>query len=127
MPTANLNKVNAVYDDGLDSIVIVNCLGDIPGGRTLDMTGWTPETVKAGHVIIQNNTTKVCKPLGLNEAGNAYGSIPEGNTCIGVLKVSVLKSDARAAIMTIGQVKEAACPYPLTSTIKNKLSMIQFI
>ena len=32
MPTAKLNKASQEVNDGLDSIVIVNDLGDISGG-----------------------------------------------------------------------------------------------
>ena len=36
MALANLNREDVLVNDGLASIVIVNCLADIPGGRTLN-------------------------------------------------------------------------------------------
>lgn len=127
MATANLKQNNIVLDDGLDSIVIVNCLGDIPGGRTLDVSGVAAdvEVIKAGHVLIQDDTTKEVKPLGVSNG--AYVTLPAGNSYLGVLKASVLKKDPRAAILTIGQVNAAASPYPVTAAIKTGLPNIQFI
>lgn len=127
MPTANLTRPRIEVNDGLDSIVIVNDLGDIPGGRTLDVSGLAAdvEVVRSGHVLIQNDTTKVVKPLGV--ADGAYETLPSGHSYIGVLKVSVLTKDPRAAILTIGQVNAAASPYPVTAAIKTGLPHIEFL
>ena len=128
MPQANLKRGGNLYDDGLDSIVIVNCLGDIPSGRTLDVSGLADNVnvVKAGHIIIAD-ANGVCKPMPVNSAGTAYDTLPSNHNYVGVLKVSVTKADPRAAIMTIGQVNEAAMPFPPTSAMKTALSHIQFL
>lgn len=128
MATANLNRTSIEVDDGLDSIVIVNDLGDVPGGRTLDVSDVASdvEVIKSGHILIKNDTSKEVKPLGIT-SGGAYDSLPEGYSYLGVLKASVLKKDPRAAILTIGQVNAAASPYPVTSTIKTGLPRIEFI
>ena len=127
MSTSNLNHKKIVVDDGKDSIVIVNCLGDIPGGRTLDVSDVAAdvEVIKAGHVIVQDNETKAVKPLGVSNG--TYTSLPAKHSYLGVLKGSVLKSDPRAAILTIGQVNAAASPYPVTEAIRTGLPHIQFI
>lgn len=125
MSVVNLNKESFSYDDGNDSIVIVKDLGDIPGGRALDVTDVTADYIAAGHVIIVNDSTKEVKPLGVS--GAAYAAKPSGYSYLGVLKHSVLKSDARAAILTIGQVNAAACPFPVTSDIKSGLPRIEFL
>lgn len=128
MPQANLIRDKFEIEDGLDSIVIVNCLGDIPGGRTLDLTGW-PETlkvVKAGHILIASNKG-VVKPMPLNSGGTAYGSLPANHSYLGVLKATVSVNDPRAAIMTIGQVNQQACPYTVTSAMKTALPNIQWL
>lgn len=127
MATANLNRTSIEVDDGLDSIVIVNDLGDVPGGRTLDVSDVASgvEVIKSGHILIKNDTSKEVKPLGITSG--AYDSLPEGYSYLGVLKASVLKKDPRAAILTIGQVNAAASPYPVTSTIKTGLPRIGFI
>lgn len=55
MAIQNLNDTPVTFDDGNDSIVIRRCLADVPGGRTLDMTGFAPTTIRKGHVIIKAN------------------------------------------------------------------------
>jgi hypothetical protein len=127
MSTASLNKEQIEVNDGLDSIVIVNDLGDVPGGRTLDVSGVSSDTtvIKSGHILIKNDTTKEISPLGIT--AGAYVSLPAGSSYLGVLKASVLKSDPRAAILTIGQVNAAASPYPVTTAIKAGLPRIEFI
>lgn len=127
MPTANLNRESVEVNDGLDSIVIVKDLGDIPGGRTLDVSGVAAGTefIRAGHVLVQNDTTKAVSPLGVQDG--AYKTLPDGHSYCGVLKASVPVKDARAAILTIGQVNAAASPYPVTDAIKTGLPRIQFL
>ena len=127
MPEANLNRESVLVSDGNDAIVIVKDLGDIPGGRTLDVSGVASGTeyIRGGHIIVMDDTTKVYSPLGVN--GNAYVSLPAGHSYAGVLKASVPVKDPRAAILTIGQVNAAASPYPVTSAIKNGLRNIQFL
>ena len=125
MRVVNLNKESFRYDDGNDSIVIVNDLGDIPGGRALDVTDVTADYIAAGHIIIVNDTTKEVKPLGVT--GAAYAAKPSGYSYLGVLKHTVLKTEASAAILTIGQVNAAACPYPVTADIKAGLPRIEFL
>ena len=125
MSVVNLNKETINYEDGNDAIVIVNDLGDIPGGRSLDVSEVTADVIRAGHILIVNDTTKEVKPLGVS--GESYVSLPSGHSYLGVLKHSVLKTDARAAILTIGQVNAAASPYPVTSAIKTGLPRIEFL
>jgi len=127
MSTANLKQNEIVLDDGLDSIVIVKCLGDIPGGRTLDcsLLAAEIETIKSGHILIQDDKTKAVSPLPTLE--NAYRSLPQGWSYLGVLKCSVSKKDPRASILTMGQVNASASPYPITDEIRKGLPNIQFI
>lgn len=127
MAVSNLNKESIEVNDGLDSIVIVNALGDIPGGRTLDVSGVAADVtvIRSGHIVIQNDTTKEVSPLGVSD-GN-YVTLPSGHSYLGVLKVSVLKSDPRAAIVTMGQINAAASPYPVTEAIKTGLPRIEFL
>ena len=124
MAEANLNLASEQIDTGKDSIVIVNALTDIPGGRTLDCTGFTG-VLKAGHVIVKTTSTGVYKPLGIS--GTSYAAKDSGDEWVGVLKASILVSDPRAAIVTSGQINAAACPYAITSTIKAGLPLIQFL
>lgn len=126
MPISNLNK-EKVEIGGLGGIVIINDLGDVPGGRTLDVSGVAAGTtaLKAGHIIIQKTEDSSYAPLGVS--GEAYATLPEGYTYAGVLKADILVSDPRAAILTIGQVNAAASPYPVTAAIKEGLPLVQFL
>ena len=126
MPSTNLSNAK-VEIGGLGSIVIINDLGDIPGGRTLDVSGVASgtTTLKAGHILIQKAADGSYAPLGVS--GEAYATLPEGYTYAGVLKADVLVKDPRAAILTIGQVNAAASPYPVTAEIKEALPRIQFL
>jgi len=131
MATSTLGRKSIELNDGFDSIVIVNALGDIPGGRTLDVSGLDSDTtvVRAGHILVQNTTTKEVSPLKITSG--AYETLPTGCIYLGVLKASVLVSDPRAAILTIGQVNAAAAQTatgaPVTDAIKTGLPNIQFI
>ena len=128
MPQADLIREQIEVEDGLESIVIVNALGDIPGGRTLDVTDVAAGTtvIKAGHIIIASNKG-VMKPMPLNSGGTAYGSLPDNHTYVGVLKATVTVKDPRAAIVTMGQVNQAACPFTITDAMKEALKNIQFL
>ena len=124
MAEAILNKTGEFVDTSKDGIVIINALGDIPGGATLDVTGFTG-VLKAGHVIVKTTATGVYKPLALS--GTSYDSKDAGDEWVGVLKASIPVSDPRAAIVTIGQINAAACPYTITDTIKSGLPRIEFL
>lgn len=127
MPKANLNRNEVMVNDGLDSIVIVRCTGDIPGGRTLDVSGLPAGTefVKSGHILIIEDATKTVKPL--NITAGAYDSIPTGHSYLGVNKYTVTTKDPRVGILTQGQVNAAASPAPVTSAIKAALPCINFL
>lgn len=66
--TANL--VNEAISNGSskDSIVIVDNFQSIRGGRTLDVTGYAPATIQAGHVIIKETSSGNLKPMPATEA-----------------------------------------------------------
>lgn len=119
---ASLNKETVQIGNGNDSIVIVNALGDIPGGRTLDMTGFD-NGIKAGHVIIQLSTGEYA-PMPVS--GSSYDSLPASAEYVGVARYSVPASDPRCAIVTMGQVNAAACPYSVSSIASN-LPHIEFL
>jgi hypothetical protein len=61
--TANLTGVGESIINGNDNIVIVDNFQSIRGGRTLDVTGFSPKVIRAGHVIIRETATKVYKPM----------------------------------------------------------------
>lgn len=127
MATANLTNDTYELSDGLDSIIVIKDLGDIPGGRTLnvDSVASDVDVIKAGHIIMRDDTSGDYEPLAVS--AGAYTTTTTGKTYIGVLKQTVLKTKAFAPILTMGQVNKDASPYEVTSTIKTALPNIQFI
>ncbi len=132
MATANLMNEPQEVLTGYDNIVIVDNFQSIRGGRTLDVTGFAPEVIKAGHVIIQETATKEYKPMPVNltDVDNpVYAALPEGHTYAGILIASILTKKPFAGIMVRGTVNHAAAPYPMTSiltAVKAALPLIDF-
>lgn len=125
MPTANLNRGVLKAIDGKHSIIIVNALGYIPGGVTLDVTGFEDEeNILCGHVVIKNSKGNYA-PMPLKDG--AYDALPDGATYAGVLTNTIPVKDPRASILTVGQVNGAASPYVVTDEIKEKLHRIEFL
>lgn len=122
---ASLNDETMVVDTGNDGIVIVNYVDGIRGGRTLDTTGITENVLKAGHIIIKDDTTDTYKPMPVS--GTSYDSMPASHSYVGVLQASILKSKPFAAILIDGTVNEAASPYTVTSAMKTALKKILFV
>ncbi len=104
-----------------DSLIIVNNLETLPGGRSLDVTGFTDTEISAGHLIIKKITDSTYKPLPKD------GTLPSGYAYVGVLVASLKTAKATASIMTRGTVNEAYLKYAVSSTAKTALSLIQFI
>lgn len=96
-----------------DPIVIRNYVAGIKGGKVLDVDGFTPEFIKAGHVIIKETATDTYKPMPVS--GNAYGSLPDGHEYVGVAYATKAKSEPFVAIMYSGTVNDVASPYPIDS------------
>ena len=111
---------NQSIDFSNDSIVIVKNLETIPGGKSLDLTGYAPLYVKAGHIITKVTATGVYQPLPVND------TLPVGNTYEGVLVATVLASSPLAAIMVRGTVDKAAMEYPADATAIAALPLIRF-
>ena len=125
MAQTNLNGTPKEISTDNDSIVIKKVLIDIPGGKTLDVSGYTPtDIIKAGHVIIEETATKELKPL--NISAGAYVTLPAGHTYKGVLIATILKSKPIASIMLSGDVNEVASPYAVQAAAKTALTHILF-
>ena len=137
MPEANLTRRPAQsIDTSADSIVLALHLEGVPGGRTLDTTGFTdkgvvPEVIKGGHVIIEETATGVHKPLSTNGDGSAYAALPADHVYKGVLYGTIITADPRAAIMVRGRVNTGAAtvtqglpPYPAAAV--TALPLINF-
>ena len=129
MAVANLVNDSVTLDTGNDSIVIVDNFQSIRGGRTLDVTGYTPTTIKAGHVIIKETSSGEYKPMPLNGTKDAYASLPAGHTYAGILIASILTAKPFAGILVRGTVNPAAAPFDMTSilsAVKTALPLIDF-
>lgn len=125
MAESTLNKEVLQIDDSLDGIVTIQALAEIPGGRTLDVTGITDSVIKAGHVIVRDTDNNVYKPLTIT--ASAYATLPTKHEYVGTLKYAVPTSDPRAAIVLSGVVNEAASPAPVTAAIKTALPGIKWL
>ncbi|MDR3244805.1 MAG: hypothetical protein LBT50_00045 [Prevotellaceae bacterium] len=98
----------------------------IPGGRALDVTGFTPKVISAGHVVIKETATGNYKPMPVNAAGDAYAALPGGHTIEGVTVSTVTTDDASVSIMVRGSVNKVASRYPVTAAIIAALPLIRF-
>jgi hypothetical protein len=133
MAVANLTNEPREVITGNDNIVIVKNFDSVSGGRTLDVTGFTPEVIKAGHVIIKETATKEYKPMPVDlttDPNNpAYAALPAGHEYAGILIASILTKRPFAGIMIHGRVNPAAAPYPMTgilAAVKTALHSIDF-
>jgi hypothetical protein len=81
MAVANLTNEPQEIITGNDNIVIVNNIESILGGRTLDVTGFKPEVINAGHVIIRDGQSGEYKPLPVTEDGAiaTFGTVAGGS------------------------------------------------
>ncbi|MBF7090458.1 hypothetical protein IUY40_02720 [Flavobacterium sp. ALJ2] len=125
--TANLATKGPVYDAGNDTIVIVKVLEAIPGGKTLDVTSYTPDVIPAGHLIIKETSTGVLKPMPIS--GTEYADLPASHIYEGVLISTILKAKPFAGIMVRGTVNKNASFYGIASVltaVKSALPLIRF-
>ena len=128
-PTASLNNEEKFLHEGMDSIVIRQFIAGLKNGKTLDVTGYTPDVIKAGHVIIRDSVNDVYKPMPLNEQGTAYDSLPANHEYAGVLVGTVLKKRPMAGIMYAGEVNDVASPFSvdsIKSAMKTALPQLVF-
>lgn len=116
MPTANLNNDSTSLDTGNDSIVIVEYLSGKVGGATLNVTGFTPDVIPGGHVVIQETATGDLKPMPVT--GTAYAALPAGHTYSPyVVVASVLKSKPFVGLMDRGTVNPKAQVYTIDTIL----------
>lgn len=114
--TANLAGNQIMMGSGMDSIVIRKYGAGIIGGRTLDVSDYPLDVIKAGHVVIQSTTDETeFKPMPLASGNEAYSSLPDGYQYVGVVVCSKHKSDPRVGIMYDGEVNDKASPFPIDS------------
>ena len=128
-PIASLNNEEKMLHEGMDSIVIRQFIAGIKNGKVLDVTGFAPDAIKAGHVVIYDTVNDVYKPMPLNDGGTAYGSLPANHEYAGVLVGTILKKHPVAGIMYAGEVNDVASPYSvdsIKSAMKTALPQLVF-
>lgn len=106
MNPASLNSTPVQVDTSNDSVIIKKLLVDIPGGKTLDVSGYTPDIIYAGQVIIEETATGNLKPL--NVSNGAYVALPANHTYKGILVSTISKAKPMASVMLSGDVNEEA-------------------
>lgn len=117
---ANLANAAEIHSFGLDSVVISHYVGGIDGGRTLDVSNFAEDTIKAGHIVIRSTSDETLyKPLPV--ADGEYAALPEGFEYVGVVVSSVKASMPLVGIMNSGTVNDAASPYPIGTALKAAL------
>jgi hypothetical protein len=81
MAVANLTNEPKEIITGKDNIVIVDNFQSVRGGRTLDVTGFKPEVINAGHVIIRDGQSGEYRPMPVTEDGAiaTFGAITGGS------------------------------------------------
>lgn len=122
---------------GKDDVIIQKLIADIPGGRTIDFTGFTGDKILAGTVIIKGTVSSatVYRPhpitAGTAPSPDTYGTITEGFAVCGVLYRTITKDNPQGSIMIDGVVNEAAAQEAglpaYTSAIKTALTNIKFM
>ncbi|MCL7987736.1 hypothetical protein M8998_07280 [Sphingobacterium sp. lm-10] len=108
--TINLDNDGTIVDASKDTVIVTKNLESVRGGRALDVTGFAPKVVNAGHVIITDTATKkIFKPMPVNAAGDAYETLPDGYEYAHVQINTVLTSKAAAGLLIRGTVNHKAC------------------
>lgn len=125
----NLTTESAL-DTSKDSIVIRLNTFTLEGGRVLDVTGFAPANIQAGHIVIREDATGTYKPNPVT--GTAFDALPADHSYAGIVVASVDKvtQGGGVAVMTQGAVNTKAMPYTMTTAIegavKTALNQIYF-
>lgn len=111
----NLVDETVNIDNSKDSIVIIENQYSIPGGKSLDTTGYTLDVINAGHIIIKETATGNYKPMPLTTGNTVYDALPSGHTYVGVNVATILTKRPFAGVMIEGYVNENASPFSVAS------------
>lgn len=83
MATVNLNNQMETIVTGSDNIVIIDNFQSIRGGRSLDVTGFVPREIKAGHIIIKSDEGEYKPmPVGSDNSITELGTITGGSSYV---------------------------------------------
>ena len=118
-PYVNLTSKKDSPSNGKDEVVWRSKLGYYDGGRTLDVSALTDVAVYAGHIIVRDKTTEVCRPLEVTD--KAFNDIKATDEIIGLTVSTVPKEKAFVSMVTIGIAAENALPFTMTAELKEKV------
>jgi hypothetical protein len=107
----DLLKKSGIVDASKDNVIIAKIIETVPGGRTLDVTGFPDATIQAGHVIIKEDGAY--KPQPVDGSKDALA--------VGVLINSIEAAKPEAAIMTRGTVNQVPLKYAINAATKTAL------
>ncbi|WP_293914677.1 MULTISPECIES: hypothetical protein [unclassified Sphingobacterium] len=108
--TVNLNNDEQIIDTSRDTVIIVDNFQSVRGGRALEVTGYTPKVIYAGHVIIKDTATgNIYKPMPVNTDATAYAALPAGYEYAHILINSILTAKPAAGLLVRGTVNHKAC------------------
>lgn len=116
---ADLVNAEKIYDSGLDSVIIRRYDAGIVGGRTLDVTGFPDEVIKAGHALIYEADSDTYKPMPV--ADGKYSELPAKHSYCGINVSSISVDKPFAAILTVGEVNDKAVAYEFTEEMKEAI------
>lgn len=103
---------------GKDPVVIRKYIAGVKGGKVLDVSNFTEEYIRAGHVIIRDTVNDIYKPMPVKSG--AYDTLPASHEYVGVAVATKSAKEPFVSIMHTGVVNDVASPYPL-DTIKSAL------
>lgn len=116
---ADLTNEEKVILSGEDSIVIRRLISSVIGGRTLDMTGFPDEYIKAGHPVIYEKSTDTWKPFPVSNG--EFSTLPAESEYKGVVIATKPAKRPFVGIMYAGEVNDEVMPYKLTDAMRTAL------
>lgn len=111
-----------------EGVVLIDNFQSIRGGRTLDVSNWTPKYIPEGHILLENTNTKEVVPNPIDGAGKLV-VLPEDHAYYGVVVATVDKALAFAGVCVRGTLNYKAANYDMTDVItevKSNLPLIYF-
>lgn len=129
MAVADLSNAGSQMNTDNESLVWKVCTYDLTGGATLDVTGFAPEVIQAGHPVIADADGELY-PMPVNAGQTAYAALPADHTYVGLVKANALTSKPMVGIGVGGQVNPAVCPYnfaTIQAAVATALPLINFM
>lgn len=108
-----MNGTQEAFGFGNDPIIVRKHVDGAKGGVLLDVTGFTEEFVRCGHVIIRktDDGKDVYMPMPVSDG--AYAELPSGAEYYGICEASKSVNEPVVAVLTIGEVNDKALPFSI--------------